>query len=199
MYQHHVPACFLLIQLLCSSKFSRYTSGTRPGTPFFCLNPLIFCRFDKHVPELGICSSDTGTELVTLFYMAFDNILDNLSIVWRIVVMPQIPDMIGRATTASLDSVLGIVLLPALTDAQLSALRAIHGFVLERSMYPTQRELAAIIGCSQPNAVQYIDALTKKGYLVRDLSTNRRNIRLTELAIKKLDQLKEEPNQANLF
>ncbi len=113
--------------------------------------------------------------------------------------MAQTPDtlMIGRATTANLDMALGIVLLPTLTDAQLASLRAIHSFVLEKSMYPTQRELGVILGCSQPNAVQHIEALTKKGYLTRDPSTNRRNIRLTELAIKKLEQLKE-PNQTNL-
>lgn len=84
------------------------------------------------------------------------------------------------------DSVLGITLLPQLTDRQLVVLRAIHTTVQAEKHYPTQREIAEQLGYSQSAALGHINALVKKGYLSRDVGAHSRNIRLTTLAIEKL-------------
>lgn len=84
------------------------------------------------------------------------------------------------------DDVLGITLLPHLTDRQMMVLRAIYTNVQARKRYPTQREIANQFGYSQSAALGHINALVKKGYLARDVGAHSRNIRLTVLAIEKL-------------
>lgn len=84
------------------------------------------------------------------------------------------------------DDVLGITLLPQLTDRQLAVLRTIHTQVQATKCYPTQREIAGQLGYSQATTLGHINALVKKGYLARDIDTHSRNIRLTVLAIEKL-------------
>ena len=86
------------------------------------------------------------------------------------------------------DEATGLTLFPQLTDRQLKLLRFIEIFVTKQQMYPTQREIADKFGYSQAAAGQYVMALVKKGYLARDPNFDRRNIRLTHLAIEKLNE-----------
>lgn len=96
----------------------------------------------------------------------------------------------------NVDPTLGITLLPPLTERQLVMLSAIHRMVVERQAYPTQRELGQALGMTQATVGQYIDALTRKGYLAKALGEARRNIRLTPVA---LERLKSQDGQASLL
>lgn len=91
------------------------------------------------------------------------------------------------------DDVLGITLLPKLTDKQLEVLRLIFELVKADRVYPTQRQLAERMGTKQASAMGHVNALMKKGYLVRDAAESRRNIRLTSVAIEKLEGGKQLP------
>lgn len=94
------------------------------------------------------------------------------------------------------DSALGITLLPALTARQLQVLSVIHRMVMERQLYPTQREVAGALGFTQTTTGQHMEALVKKGYLSKALGESRRNIRLTPLAV---ERLKSQEGQTNLL
>ncbi len=85
------------------------------------------------------------------------------------------------------DEVLGITLLPPVTDRQLEVLQTIYTVVQTEKRYPTQRQVAELLGYTQTAATGHINALVKKGYLAREAGTTRRNIRLTSLAIEKLE------------
>jgi DNA-binding MarR family transcriptional regulator len=84
------------------------------------------------------------------------------------------------------DRATGLTLFPSLTDRQLEVLTYVYQKVNRDKAYPTQREIAAAMGYNQNAAQQFLDALVKKGYLVKDPSIARRNIRLTELAMEKM-------------
>lgn len=91
-----------------------------------------------------------------------------------------------QAPSLARDNVLGITLLPHLTERQMVVLRAIYTNVLAQKNYPTQREIADQLGCSQPAALGHINALVKKGYLTKNIGEHGRNMRLTVLAMEKL-------------
>jgi DNA-binding MarR family transcriptional regulator len=93
------------------------------------------------------------------------------------------------------DSALGITLLPLLTERQLQVLGVIHRLVIEKQIYPTQREVAGALGFTQATTGQHIDALLKKGYLSKAAGEFCRNIRLTSLAV---ERLKNQGQQAQL-
>jgi DNA-binding MarR family transcriptional regulator len=84
------------------------------------------------------------------------------------------------------DRATGLTLFPPLTDRQMEVLAYVYQTVTRDKAYPTQREIAAAMGYNQNAAQQFLDALVKKGYLVKDPSIARRNIRLTELAMEKM-------------
>ena len=84
------------------------------------------------------------------------------------------------------DQATGLTLYPSLTDRQQEVLTFVYQKVNRDKAYPTQREIAAACGYHQAAAQQFLDALVKKGYLVKDPSIARRNIRLTELAVEKM-------------
>lgn len=84
------------------------------------------------------------------------------------------------------DPTLGIMLLPPLTERQLSVLSVIHRKVMEQQTYPTQREVAGALGFTQATTGQHIEALVKKGYLAKAAGEARRNMRLTSLAMERL-------------
>ncbi len=65
-------------------------------------------------------------------------------------------------------------------------LRAIYTNVQAQKSYPTQREIAGQLGCSQAAALGHINALVKKGYLTKNIGEHGRNMRLTVLAMEKL-------------
>lgn len=84
------------------------------------------------------------------------------------------------------DLATGLTLFPALTERQEEVLSYVYKKVNKDKTYPTQREIAEAMGYQQAAAQQFLDALVKKGYLVKDTSIPRRNIRLTELAMEKM-------------
>jgi DNA-binding MarR family transcriptional regulator len=84
------------------------------------------------------------------------------------------------------DLATGLTLFPSLTERQLEVLTYVYQTVNRSKSYPTQREIATAMGYHQNAAQQFLDALVKKGYLVKDPSIARRNIRLTELAMEKM-------------
>ena len=84
------------------------------------------------------------------------------------------------------DLATGLTLFPALTERQLEVLVYVYKKVNKDKTYPTQREISEELGYSQGTAQQFLDSLVRKGYLVRDTSISRRNIRLTDLAMEKM-------------
>lgn len=92
-------------------------------------------------------------------------------------------------------------LLPDLSPRQKSALTYIFQYRRERRNYPLASELALALGLKSVSSTTYIEPLIKKGYLVRDTSIGRRNLRLTEKGLEKLTQLgvNTDPIQPELF
>jgi DNA-binding MarR family transcriptional regulator len=83
------------------------------------------------------------------------------------------------------DQALGFMIYPPITDRQLDVLKAIHQYAVTNRMYPTQREIAKLLGVAQQTVSQNIDALVSKKYLLRP-PESRRNIRLSALAVTKI-------------
>jgi len=80
-------------------------------------------------------------------------------------------------------------LLEWLTDRQYFALVALNRYVLEERRYPTAKELAERLrgpnkSCSTQNAQTIIEALIRKGYLVK--GRGHRALQLTDAAVEKL-------------
>lgn len=75
--------------------------------------------------------------------------------------------------------------LPTLTKRQMEVLAYLDRYFQANRDYPTQREIADHFQISQNAAALHLAALAKKNYLVR-LPGERRNIRLTALAMEKL-------------
>lgn len=75
--------------------------------------------------------------------------------------------------------------LPALTAKQHTFLEAVLKYFGRHRHYPTQRELAEIIGIRSTNVEAYLKPLVEKGYISRE-PRRRRNIRLTSNALEKL-------------
>lgn len=96
--------------------------------------------------------------------------------------------MVGQADTAELA---GMRVLPTLTKRQVEVLSFLGNYFQEKRDYPTQREIADHFRISQNAAALHLQALSKKNYVVR-LPGERRNIRLTELAIEKLRMIGKE-------
>lgn len=76
--------------------------------------------------------------------------------------------------------------LPPLTEKQAECLKYVVNFFIERRYYPTQREVAAAMGLNSSTAESYLEPLERKGYLERE-PRRRRNIRLTDAAVEKLE------------
>lgn len=89
------------------------------------------------------------------------------------------------------DEVAGMRVLPTLTKRQTEVLSFLGRYFQDNRDYPTQREIADHFGISQNAAALHLQALSKKNYVVR-LPGERRNIRLTALAIEKLRMIGKE-------
>lgn len=76
--------------------------------------------------------------------------------------------------------------LPPLSEKQVQCLRFILDYFVEHKFYPTQREVAAAMKIKSTTADSYLVPLRQKGYLRRKTKRQRRNIRLTTLALQKL-------------
>ncbi len=85
----------------------------------------------------------------------------------------------------------GMRVLPTLTKRQAEVLTFLGRYFQTHRDYPTQREIADHFGISQNAAALHLVALSKKNYVVR-LPGERRNIRLTALALEKLRMIGEE-------
>jgi len=85
----------------------------------------------------------------------------------------------------------GMRVLPTLTKRQTEVLTFLGHYFQSNRDYPTQREIADHFGISQNAAALHLVALSKKNYVVR-LPGERRNIRLTPLALEKLRLIGEE-------
>lgn len=81
---------------------------------------------------------------------------------------------------------MNLQVLPPLTEKQAECLKYLVGYFLERRYYPTQREVAAAMRLSSSTAESYLEPLERKGYLERE-PRRRRNIRLTNAAVEKLE------------
>ena len=75
--------------------------------------------------------------------------------------------------------------LPALTAKQYAFLKVLIHYFGRHRHYPTQRELAGIMGVKSTNVEAYLKPLQAKGYISRE-PRRRRNIRLTSNALEKL-------------
>lgn len=87
---------------------------------------------------------------------------------------------------------------PPTTKIQEECLRVIFKFVQDYQRYPTLREMSSLMAMGGVKAVishSVIKGLEGKGYLYRNEPKRRRNIRLTELALKKLNVTLENPTQ----
>ena len=76
--------------------------------------------------------------------------------------------------------------LPFLTERQCELFQFLYDYLLEHRYMPTRREVAQYLCLKSDNSTPYLQALEKKGYLVRGERT-KRNLQLTELAYKKLN------------
>ena len=81
--------------------------------------------------------------------------------------------------------------LPPLTEKQAECLKYVTRYFIERRYYPTQREVAAAMNLSSSTAESYLEPLERKGYLERE-PRRRRNIRLTNAAVEKLELMGED-------
>jgi DNA-binding MarR family transcriptional regulator len=95
---------------------------------------------------------------------------------------------ISSKTHQEIDQSTGLLILPSLTHPQLNVLKVIHTAVTANQEYPTQQEIAAKFGYGQTAAKSVVDALIKKGYLVKAPGLARRNIRLTKVALEKIQK-----------
>jgi DNA-binding MarR family transcriptional regulator len=96
-------------------------------------------------------------------------------------------DSMLKVSEPSLVQVFGGTLnvLPALTAKQQSFLETVLLYFGKHRHYPTQRELAGLIGVKSSNVEAYLKSLEEKGYIERE-PRRRRNIRLTSNALEKL-------------
>lgn len=85
----------------------------------------------------------------------------------------------------------GLRVLPTLTKRQTEILTFLGSYFQSNRDYPTQREIADHFGISQNAAALHLVALGKKNYVLR-LPGERRNIRLTALAMEKLRLVSKE-------
>ncbi len=92
----------------------------------------------------------------------------------------------------------GMRVLPTLTKRQAEVLTFLGRYFQAHRDYPTQREIADHFGVSQNAAALHLVALGKKNYVVR-LPGERRNIRLTALALEKLRMIGEEVGAQMVF
>ena len=81
-----------------------------------------------------------------------------------------------------------ILVLPPLSARQAESLEFLFEYFISTGYYPTQRELLEHLGVHGTAAAVYLDPLERKGYLVRK-PDERRNIRLTDRALVKLDKM----------
>jgi len=77
-------------------------------------------------------------------------------------------------------------LLPVLAPRQLEVLRFIHAYALKNRDYPTGGEIGEAMSMTKQAASSVLAALVKKGYAYRDRNFFERNIRLTDVAIEKM-------------
>lgn len=92
------------------------------------------------------------------------------------------------------DSKLTLPVFPKLTGKQLECLRFVFEFYSEHLHYPSRREVAEAMHISSPGANQHLEALIKKGYLLR-VEGESRNVRInpdTELVLQHLGIIKSE-------
>jgi DNA-binding MarR family transcriptional regulator len=76
---------------------------------------------------------------------------------------------------------------PRLTARQVDVLRFIWGFFRQWEIYPTHREIADGIGAQSTNVAPWLNALVRKGVLVKKQGTAR-NIRLTTAGVRALER-----------
>lgn len=88
-------------------------------------------------------------------------------------------------------------LLPVLSARQMEALRFIYDYAVEHRDYPTGPEIAERLGISKQGAASMVGTLVKKGYAFKDKNFSERNIRLTEVAIERMQR--EAGRSAELF
>jgi len=91
------------------------------------------------------------------------------------------------------EKLLSMPVFPKLTDKQLECLRFVFGFYAEHFHYPSRQEIGDALHISAPAANNHIEALVKKGYLIR-LEGESRNIRInpeSEPILKHLGVIKE--------
>lgn len=94
----------------------------------------------------------------------------------------QSMDQSSHSAVASTDP---LRVLPPLTERQGKCLQFILDYFLQNRYYPTQRELAAVMGIQSNTAAMYLQPLEQKGYLLRERN-KQRNIRLTPAALERL-------------
>ncbi|MCB0280349.1 MAG: transcriptional repressor LexA, partial [Calditrichaeota bacterium] len=86
-----------------------------------------------------------------------------------------------------------------LTEKQIEVLQMIHDFTADHSYPPTIQELAEQLGVRSKNAVvKHIDALRKKGHIVKDSSTAR-GIRIVNKFYLQPDEEVQESNEIPLI
>lgn len=77
---------------------------------------------------------------------------------------------------------------PKLSDKQQECLKFIYDFYTANLYYPSRRELAEAIHATAASANQHIEALIKKGYLLR-VAGESRNIRVNPDTLEVLKHL----------
>lgn len=79
-------------------------------------------------------------------------------------------------------------LLPVLSARQAEALRFIYDYAVEHRDYPTGPEIGLHLGMTKQGAASMLSTLVKKGYAFKDRNFSERNIRLTEVAIERMQR-----------
>lgn len=79
--------------------------------------------------------------------------------------------------------------LPVLAPRQLQVLVFIYQFALKNRDYPTGSEIGQSMGVTKQAVASTLGTLVKKGYAYRDRNFSERNIRLTDVAVEKMQML----------
>lgn len=79
-------------------------------------------------------------------------------------------------------------LLPPVTARQYECLRYIYDYFRRHQYYPSQREICSAMNLRTATAATYLIPLGTKGYVRKDPASRRRNIRLTEEALRLIEK-----------
>lgn len=106
--------------------------------------------------------------------------------------MPVVPKVLDQLPD-------GGRILPLLSPRQAQALDYVYTYSLTQRDYPSGPEIASRLGISKQAVTTIVNQLVAKGYLFRDRNVAQRNIRLTDLAVERMQLENGKTGTKDLF